>query len=128
MMRSKKKRQKEGKPEPSKYHCIACGRLRMDMFPFPAVNPIDDKPIMGEDGKQVDQIGEMCVDMYSNYAVNVRQFHMEHGTAMMFMCNAVMQISEFFLRMAAKAAKQAPIMLAQPGATAEDIEKMRRNN
>ena len=128
MMRSKKKRQQQGKPEPSKYHCIACGRLRQDMFPFPAVDP-DGNPLLDPDGKQIEQVGEMCVDMYSNLDVNVRHFHMDHGTAMMFLCNSLMKVSEFFLRLTAQKTKQqSPLMLAKPGASLEDIEKMRRNN
>lgn len=129
MMRSKKKRQEKGQPEPSKYHCIACKRLRMDMFPFPAVDQQTGEPVLDADGKQVQQVGEMCIDMYSNYDVNVRQFHQDHGTAMMFLCNSLMKVSEFFLRIAAQKAKQqSPLALAKPGASIEDIEKMRRNN
>lgn len=127
MMRSKKKRQQKGEKEPSKYRCIACGRIRQDMFPFPAVDA-EGEPLLDPAGKQIDQVGEMCVDMYSTYDVNVKHFHMDHGTAMMFMCNALMQISQFFLRLATQKSKQSPIMLAQPGASIEDIEKMRRNN
>ena len=127
MMRSKKKRQQKGQPEPSKYHCIACERLRQDMFPFPAVDQ-EGNPILGPDGKQIEQVGEMCIDMYSNYDVNVRHFHQDHGTAMMFLCNALMKVSEFFTKIAAQQAKQSPLMLAKPGASIEDIEKMRRNN
>lgn len=128
MMRSKKKRQQQGKPEPDPNRCIACNRIRLDAFPFPAV---DEKgnPMLGPDGKQVEQIGQMSIDMYSNYDVNVKRFHMDHGTAMMFLCNSLMQVSEFFLRIVAQKAKQqSPLMLAKPGASLEDIEKMRRNN
>lgn len=127
MMRSKKKRQEKGKKEPSKYHCIACKRLRQDMFPFPAVDPLTGEPILGQDGKQVDQIGEMCIDVYANFGVNVRHFPEEHGLAMMILSNALIQVSAFFIRLAQKV-KPSPIMLAQPGASADDIEKMRRNN
>ncbi len=102
----------------------------MDMFPFPAVDPVKGEPVLGADGKQIDQVGELCIDMYSNFDVNVRQFHTDHGTAMMFMCNALMKLSEFFAKIAMQQAKQqSPLVAVQPpGVSLEDIEKMRRNN
>ena len=68
----------------------------------------------------------MEIDMYDDFSVNVRNFPMDHGMALTFFCNALLQVSAYILEQNAKT--QSNILMARPGASAEDIIKMSRDN
>ena len=128
MMRSKKKRIKKGLPEydPKEHVCSLCGQPPKEIYPMPVFNE-DGTPALDAGGNPIEKVGQMEIDVYNNMEVTVRKFPIDnHGVSMMVVCNALMKLSEFFVMQAHKA--KSPIVLAQPGASIGDIEKMRRNN
>lgn len=119
MMRSKKKRKLKGVPEPEK-------PAQPQSQPQEPVLDKDGKPVLGQDGNPLMKIGQITIDVFSNMEVTVRNFPTNHGVAMMILANAIMKVSEFFVMENQK--KVSPIMIAKPGASLADIEKMTRNN
>lgn len=68
----------------------------------------------------------MEIDMYDDFSVNVRNFPMDHGMAMTFLCNALLEVSAFIIKQNAQ--DYSKILLARPGATPDDIIKMAKGN
>lgn len=102
MMRSKKKRQKKGLPEPE----------------------VQGKQQQVPEGKK--PIGQIIIDVYSDMDVNVRGFPTEHGVAMMILCNAILKVSDWFVRQ--KGVNKSNLVIAKPGMSTADIEKMAKGN
>jgi len=70
-------------------------------------------------------IGTMEIDMYDDFDVDVRHFPMDHGTAITFLCNALLRVSAFIREQEAK--NQSKILMVRPGASPADIIKMSQN-
>jgi hypothetical protein len=99
MMRSKKKRQQKGLPEPEKAQ---------------------------EPGKPK-KIGTVLIDVYEDMNVNVSQFPTDQHMAMLVLGNALLAVNQWFFEQKQKNAS--PIVMAKkPAVSQADIEKMKRNN
>lgn len=72
------------------------------------------------------KIGTVLIDVYENMEVNVSQFPTDHGMSMMVLGNALMAVNNWFIQNKPK--NQSPIVMAKPGASPIDIEKMIKNN
>ncbi len=100
MMRSKKKRQQKGIPEPEKAQ---------------------------EPGKGPKKIGTVLIDVYEDMNVNVSQFPTDQHMAILVLGNALLAVNQWFFEQKQKNASN--IVMAKPGATSQaDIEKMIKNN
>lgn len=99
MMRSKKKRQQKGLPEPEKIE---------------------------KSNKGPKQLGTIMIDVYEDMNVNVRQFPTDHGMAVLLIGNALLAVNNWFVEQ--KQQEKSNIVLAKPGVSMADIEKMKKNN
>lgn len=72
------------------------------------------------------KIGTIKIDVYNDMDVAVFNFPTNPQVAMMVLCNALMKVFNWFMEEQAKNKSQ--IVIAKPGASMADIEKMSRNN
>ena len=105
MRRSDKKREKKGLPKIEK-----------------TVKAVKGSEHVPDPNRKV--AGTIKIIVYEDLDVDVQDFPTDHGVAMMALCNAMMKVSNWFLKEAAKP-KQL-IQIAKPTLSLADIEKLSR--
>jgi len=72
-------------------------------------------------------IATVKIDVFDDMDVNVREFPSDHAMAMMVLCNALVKVSDYFVR-GLHVQKQSDILLARPRVSPDDIIKMSKGN
>ena len=71
-------------------------------------------------------IGQIIIDVYDNLNVLVKNFPDGYGVSMTVLINAISAVNQFFAQKEQEA--KSPIVIAKPGMSPADIEKIAKKN
>ncbi len=91
--------------------------------------PQGPQPEQQQQTGQPDQpkiIGQIVIDVYENLNVLVKNFPDGYGVSMTVLINAMSAVNQFFMQKQQEA--ESPIVIAKPGMSPADIEKIAKKN